>query len=86
MIFFKNGIIVFINSIKFVMELQYSEQNTKKMSCMDSLLLMPHPCRFLQKYTNFGKSDMQPLIFLKSPSNIAKKYGPLLILQSLYEF
>ncbi|KAG5619210.1 hypothetical protein H5410_019034 [Solanum commersonii] len=40
------------------------------LSCADSSLLMPHPCRILQKYTTFGESDTHPLTVLKSPSNI----------------
>uniref|UniRef100_A0A0V0GQF4 Putative ovule protein n=1 Tax=Solanum chacoense TaxID=4108 RepID=A0A0V0GQF4_SOLCH len=32
---------------------------------------MPHPCRILKKYPTFGESDMHPLTFLKSLSNIA---------------
>ncbi|KAM3303516.1 hypothetical protein P3S67_014546 [Capsicum chacoense] len=40
------------------------------LSCADSSLFMPHPCRILQKYTTFGESDTHPLTFLKNPSNI----------------
>ncbi|KAG5615798.1 hypothetical protein H5410_015622 [Solanum commersonii] len=40
-----------------------------KLSCVDSALLMPYPCRILQKYTTFGESDTHPLTFLKSPNN-----------------
>lgn len=40
------------------------------LSCGDSSLSMPCPCRVLQ--TPFGESDMHPLTLLKIPSNIAQ--------------
>ncbi|KAG5611680.1 hypothetical protein H5410_022961 [Solanum commersonii] len=55
--------------------LSQSLSSLAKLSCADSSLSMPHPCRILQKYTTFGKSDTHPLTFLKSPSNIVAKYG-----------
>ncbi|KAM3396684.1 hypothetical protein P3S68_000196 [Capsicum galapagoense] len=47
-------------------------QGNKDLSCADSSLLVPHPCRILQKDTTFGESDTHPLTLLKSPSNIDK--------------
>ncbi|KAF3678798.1 putative ABC transporter G family member 32-like [Capsicum annuum] len=51
---------------------RYKEpRRTYSLSCTDSSLSMPHPCRILQKYTTLGESNSHPLSFLKSPSNIA---------------
>ncbi|PHU11486.1 hypothetical protein BC332_18416 [Capsicum chinense] len=52
-------------------EIISTRPSTDSLSCGDSSLLMPNPCRILQKNTSFGESDTHPLTFLKSPSNIA---------------
>ena len=56
---------LFLRLISFLLEIYRCI-----LSCANSSLLMPHPCRILQKYTTFGESDTHPLTFSKSPSNI----------------
>lgn len=69
------GICELLWSQKLLEELRLSEKGKlylycDNLSCANSSLLMPHPCRILQKYTTFGESDTHQLTFLKSLSNI----------------
>lgn len=44
------------------------------LSWSESPKMLPHSCRILQKYTTFEVSDMHPMTFLKSLSNIGILY------------